>query len=452
MFSTFSKKWDKRFFVLENQSLRYYENEFSGKPNNLKGEVHLLNAKILTDVSAHTGGKSGHFFGISLDNGATCELLIEAPDAASQIRWKEAIENSIKTQPTDFAVKNFIREEINEAENTFSAWCGFLDCFGANVEEKSSELSEWAEKYSRSRRMFSFLYRNWKKRFFVVKDGKIMYYEFHEEGHGPTGYKGFLSLYGATLIPDAEKFSNGSDGVYLGLSLDNGVTCELLLKVDDSVKRTKWCRSLRGQIEFAKANPTISNALPGEDISGVGVVSDKVAAAGIMSMNRMIDFFVQSAPRNNRSEDGFADPEQNEAFKSMDRDEQNDVENTQRLVALDSFSELLKSKPGGERSFSTVPTCFVFSEPAEDETNQSGIANPANDPNYKTSKEYLIKLLEEKEISGKVQDRFTLYISLICPFSISIFETYNYFAIQNWSRHSLKSFSLLMYRNLVAWC
>ena len=164
---------------------------------------------------------------------------------------------------------------------------------------------------------------------------------------------------------------------------------------------------LRHHIEFAKANPTIANALPGEEVNALSVLSDRLASGGLRTMNRFINAFVNSAPRKAKDEAGFNTEEEAAALASLDRDGLNEVENQERMAALENFKALVKQKfPKGV--FSTIPTCFVFKEPPKkdddkdkDKSSESE-EKKTNTKTEKTSKEHFLELLKTRSVADKV--------------------------------------------------
>ena len=91
---------------------------------------------------------------------------------------------------------------------------------------------------------------------------------------------------------------------------------------------------------------------------------------------------------------------------SLDRDGLNEVENQERLAALDNFKALVKKQfPKGV--FSTIPTCFVFKEPPKKDDDKGkdksseGEEKKANTKTEKTSKEHFLELLKTKTVANK---------------------------------------------------
>ncbi len=108
------------------------------------------------------------------------------------------------------------------------------------------ELSGWIKKRARSA-----VFANWKKRYAIVKLGKIIYYEKYNLKTGPTNPKGEMTLTGA-LVLSSEESGEASNRIFISGSQSEK---DLLLECSDQSTAKEWIRVISLHCSFATENP-----------------------------------------------------------------------------------------------------------------------------------------------------------------------------------------------------
>lgn len=204
------KTWNKRFFVLEDGILSYYEgfDEVENKALNFKGRLDLQGSRLVS-AEPYTGGNKGNFIAISDGNGDTCALLIEADSAEKAEKWQKVIQEHLdflKTRETRVTSELAVAGDSVASAAASNDDKGFLGLglFTSGSNERPVVTAGWLNKESRGRGnsvMSAVKLKNWRKRYCELTDGLLNYYEeFNEEKKLPMKLKGTLDLKEATLV------------------------------------------------------------------------------------------------------------------------------------------------------------------------------------------------------------------------------------------------------------
>lgn len=209
------KSWKYRRFLLQGRSLKYYDDTV------LKGTVDIKDAHC-EDCSAVECNAPKDSFPFKVITPVNTWFLY-ALTASERLMWRMVIDAKVTAIRQALNGKNMLRR-------------GYLKKEGHMI-------------------------RNWKKRFFVLDMGLLVYYERESAGNKknppvpPFGEneKGRLRLSGATVTRED---AHGRLGVSMNRIYLSGKNAEdLLLEADTEVAADVWFQDIKAHIEFADRNP-----------------------------------------------------------------------------------------------------------------------------------------------------------------------------------------------------
>jgi len=107
------------------------------------------------------------------------------------------------------------------------------------------------QKRSRANSFLGASFSNWKRRFFVLRNGFISYYEsFDEKSEEAKGQKGKMSLINANIVESPENTAEDSRRIYISGSSAEAES-DLLMEADTVHLADKWKKAVREHCKYA---------------------------------------------------------------------------------------------------------------------------------------------------------------------------------------------------------
>jgi len=236
-----STNWQLRYFIVDNGKISYYSSDITDDPKNKKGELSLAKMKLHGNPEQFSSESKNPSFLIALcqENIGSCELLMEAKSSEEAESWRVAIQAHI----SHLALQNEQLKKQGFISARNGGMYGFLEDMFTS---EPRPLEGYLLKRSRGRSLISF--SNWQKRYFVLENGRLGYYD----DNSTYEEKGAINLLGVTVHPHPEKFCDDRQpNRLIALSIRSTDSCDLLLEAESGDITDQWKISLNEHIRYA---------------------------------------------------------------------------------------------------------------------------------------------------------------------------------------------------------